>query len=213
MSWIICFKISRKKTWTKKERMQVQASTYSPLSPHAFFLSSFLKFYSPFIPSHLNAGRRLTFFNLSRRSSIYWMSWLAFGLALISNFSSTIYHFLLFRCSSICWIVKSRIFLTSTSHIVFSSSSRSSICWMKFRTQNAREEYQNNTPTTSMSILSRFVRLGSLLFFSASSMLALFLLAFSFLLAFLLSFHLKQARLGSFLSARSYISWDEEAEI
>ena len=158
-----------------------------PWVPASFFLSSFLKFHSPFLSPHLNAGRRLTFFNLSRCSSIYWMSWLAFGLALISNFSSTIYHFLLFRCSS--------------------------ICWMKFRTQNAREEYQNNTPTTSMSILSRFVRLGSLLFFSASSMLALFLLAFSFLLAFLLSFHLKQARLGSFLSARSYIFWDEEAEI
>lgn len=115
-----------------------------PWVPASFFLSSLLKFHTPFLSSHLNAGRRFTFFNLNRRSSIYWMSWLAFGLALISNFSSTIYHFLLFRCSSICWIVKSRISLTSTSHIVFLSSSCSSICWMKFWTRML----EKNTRTT-----------------------------------------------------------------
>lgn len=127
-----------------KKRVNASIYIFSPEFPRLFFLSSLLKFHPPFLSPHLNAGRRFTFFNLSQRSSIYWMSWLAFGLALISNFSSTIYHFLLFRCSSICWIVKSRIFLTSTSHIVFLSSSRSSICWIKFWTRML----EKNTRTT-----------------------------------------------------------------
>lgn len=86
----------------KKEWMQ--ASTYSALSPRVFFFSLPFSNFTPFLSPHLNAGRRFTFFNLSRRSSI-------------------------------CWIAKSRIFLTSTSHIVFLSSSRSSICLIKISTR------------------------------------------------------------------------------
>lgn len=101
--------------------------------------------------------------------------------------------------SSICWIAKSRIFLTSTSHIVFLSSSRSSICWFIFWTKNSMKfrtrMLEKNTRTTLLlhqrpSCLVLFDS-GAFSFFSVSSMLPLFLLAFSFLLAVLLSFHLK----------------------
>lgn len=66
--------------------------------------------------------------------------WSSFDIELFIHYLS----FLLFRCSSICWIVKSRISLTSTSHIVFLSSSCSSICWMKFWTRML----EKNTRTT-----------------------------------------------------------------
>lgn len=88
----------------------------------------------------------------------------------------------------------------------FLSSSRSSICLIKISTRML----EKNTRTTLLlhqrpSCLVLFDS-GASSFSQPQACYLFFFLAFSFLLAFLLSSHLKQARLGSFLSARSYIS-------
>lgn len=126
-------------------------STYSPLSPRvffSFFLSQILLSFSLTTPQ-----RGATAHPFSFKSALKYLL-----NSFLSNFSSKIYH-PFFIIQSFKYLLN--YFLNKKFN--------------KKPDPNAREKCQNNTPTTSTSILSRFVRLGSFLFFSASGMLSLFL--------------------------------------
>lgn len=153
----------------------MQASTYSPLSPRVFFLSSFLKFHSPLPSPTPQRG-------------------------------ATAHLFLFESAFKYLLNVPYRTFFQIPYLTFFLSSSRSSICLIKISTRML----EKNTRTTLLlhqhpSCLVLFDS-GASSFSQPQACYLFFFLAFSFLLAFLLSSHLKQARLGSFLSARSYIS-------
>lgn len=121
----------------------MQASTHSPLSPRVFFLSSFLRPNSPFLSPHINAGRRLTFFQfksafkyLLNELTSFWSSFdIELFIHYLSFFVISLFKYLLIH------------FLNKKFN--------------EISAPNAREKFQNNMTALVTSILSRFVRLGS----------------------------------------------------
>lgn len=114
-----------------KKRVNASIYIFSPESPRLFF---FLP-YSNSPPFPLTTPQRGATVHLFQFKSAFkyllnelTSFWSSFDIELFIHYLS----FFVISLFSICWIAKSRIFLTSTSHIVFLSSSCSSICWMKF---------------------------------------------------------------------------------